>query len=183
MKDRSSRMPSRRWWAALAVALSALIVARTNTVDAPADAMMADLAGSDAPSSVEAERGGAGFTLPSPGAGFTLPSPGGASDGDSSRYLWTLESEIRALESELAVERARAELLQESYSALESKFMRLTAALPLMDGPAAAPEAQPLSTDAELRAGAPRQPQVQPTPPSVLDGSQRSGLQRERKPR
>ena len=174
MKNRSSRMPSRRWWAALAVALSALIVARTNTVDAPADAMVTDLAGSDAPSSVEAKRGG---------AGFTLPSPGGPSDGDSSRYLWTLESEIRALESELAVERARAELLQESYSALESKFMRLTAALPLMDGPAVSSEAQPLSTDAELRAGAPRQLQVQPTPPSVLDGSQRSGLQRERKPR
>lgn len=174
MKDRSSRLPSRPWWAALAVALSALIVARTNTVDAPADAMMIDVAGSGARSSVEAERGG---------AGFTLPSPGDPSDGDSSRYLWTLESEIYALESELAVERARAELLQESYSALEAKFMRLTAALSLIEGPAAAPEAQRPSTVAEPRAGAPRPSQVQPTPPSVLDGSQRSGLQHERKPR
>ena len=83
-----SRMPSRRWWAAVAVALSVLIVARTNTVDAPADAMVVDLA--DPGASVEAGHAAAGFTLPSPGA---------PSDGDSSRYLWTLESEIRALDS------------------------------------------------------------------------------------
>jgi len=157
-----SRMPSRRWWAAVAVALSVLIVARTNTVDAPADAMVVDLA--DPGASVEAGHAA---------AGFTLPSPGTPSDGDSSRYLWTLESEIRALESELAVERARAELLQQSYSDLEAKFMRLTAALPLVVSPG----------NTEPGAAAPRQPHVQTSPPSVLDGPQRSGLQRERNPR
>lgn len=169
-----SRMPSRRWWAALAVALSVLIVARTNTVDAPADAMTVDLADTGARRGVEEGQAGSGFTLPSPGA---------PADGDSSRYLWTLESEIRALESELAVERARAELLQQSYSALEAKFMRLTAALPRVAAPAGVWEARQPSTDDELRAAAPQQPHVQPTPPPVLDGPLRSDLQRERKPR
>jgi len=174
MTNQPSRMPSRRWWAALAVALSILVVARTNTVDAPADAMMVDLADAGERPNIKTDQRGAGFTLPSPGA---------PSDGDSSRYLWTLESEIRALESELAVERARAELLQQSYSALEAKFMRLTAALPLIAAPARGPMVQQSLTGNEPGADASHRPHIQPTQPSVLDGSQRSGLQRERNPR
>ncbi len=154
------KRPSRSWWTALAVALAVLVVARTNTVDAPADAMTV---GFGAP-----ESGPGADASAVRGAGFTLPSAPGATDtGDSTRYLWTLESEIRALESELAVERARARLLQDSYGALEEKFLRLTAALPLL-----VPEAE--------RDGRLGERQHQPTNPSVSTGPKRSGTQLER---
>ena len=155
--------PSGGWWTALGVALAVLVVARTNTVDAPADAMTIGLG---APEPIPGS-GGAG----APGVGFTLPSAPGASDaGESTRYLWTLESEIRALESELAVERSRARLLQESYGALEEKFLRLTAVLPLL-----VPDAE-----RDRRSG---EGQPQPTKPSVSTGPKWSGTQLERSPR
>lgn len=168
MRPQLFQRPSGRWWTALAVALAVLVVARTNTVDAPADAMTIGPGGPESSSRPAAAR--------APVSGFTLP---GAPDaGDSTRYLWTLESEIRALESELAVERARAELLQESYGALEEKFLLLTAALPL------------LVTDSERNgrpngrpnAGSNEDPN-DPTNPSVSTGPSRSGLHFERNPR
>ena len=115
-----------------------------------------------------------------PVAGFTLP---GAPDaGDSTRYLWTLESEIRALESELAVERARAELLQESYGALEEKFLLLTAALPLLVADSERSGRPDESPDENPDEGSDEGP-TDPTNPSVSTGPSRSGLHFERNPR
>ena len=129
MIARISSLASSRWWAALAIALAIFTVARTNTVDAPADAMTFD-AGLP-----ERSEGIAGIAAPSLDRAL---SEGGAAgiELDQVRYLWTLESEVRALEAELAVARERARLLQESYSALERKFMHLTSSLPLAGIPA-----------------------------------------------
>ncbi|MGD2016700.1 MAG: hypothetical protein PVJ89_01175 [Planctomycetota bacterium] len=127
MIQRISRYASSRWWAALAIGLAILTVARTNTVDAPADAMTLDAAAPDRSAGI------AGIAAPSLELARS-GQPGAEVQLDHVRYLWTLESEVRALESELAVERARAQLLQESYRALQDKFMRLSAALPLLTG-------------------------------------------------
>ena len=179
MIRRLSQLADSRWWAVLAVLLAIVTVARTNTVDAPADAMAPE---ERAAASSGAQGGAVKSTVQ-----LSLPSASGGSleeaDG-SARYLWTLESEIRALESELAVERARAQLLQGSYSALEGKFLRLTAALPLLVSSSASQAASgPSPPASEQRKSGPATVTLQQISPAVPASPQGAGLQLERNPR
>lgn len=174
-----SRMASSRWWAALAIALAIFTVARTNTVDAPADAMTFEGGAPDQSRGIDG--------IASPSLELSLPSAPGASvesQLDTTRYLWTLESEIRALETELAVERARAQILQESYSALEDKFLHLTAALPLLSTVAEVEQVRDPAHPAADEHGVVLAPAAsRTTTRSVPVSPEGAGSQLERKPR
>ena len=110
---RATEWMSGRWWVALAVVMSFILVARTGTVGAPAEAHPSG--GVDGTGRIATS--GPEFLTPTPGANPVFLA--------LERHVRYLEGEIVALQDALTLERVRAEILESSYRDLETQFSDL----------------------------------------------------------
>ncbi len=123
---RATDCMSARWWVALAVALSFILVARTGTVGAPAEAHHAERVSSLGDRRAAYRAG----QLPAGGEELSI------SAALRARALLSLEGNVRQLEGQvrqrdaeiialqdaLMLERTRAQVLEASYEDLEGQF-------------------------------------------------------------
>lgn len=114
---RATDWMSSRWWAALAIVMAFILVARTGTVGAPAEARVDERAMVREFSPQEARR-----------YQQLIVSAGTAERAQLSleRHVRYLESELTILRQELELERERAEILASGYESLEDKFESVT---------------------------------------------------------
>ena len=114
---RATDWMSSRWWAALAVVMAFILVARTGTVGAPAAAARID---DDRPMTRRfAQRDlDRSATVTYERARRSLES-----------HVRDLEDQLTTLQSELDYERRRAEILASGYESLEAKFDSVTSSV------------------------------------------------------
>ena len=120
---RATEWMSGRWWVALAVTMSFVLVARTGTVGAPAEAHHAD--GVNSLGDRRAAYGGSMFATD----GEELSIPVAVRERallSLERHVRSLEGEILALQDALVLERSRAQILEASYENLEGQFDEVT---------------------------------------------------------
>lgn len=113
---RATDWMSSRWWAALAIAMAFILVARTGTVGAPAAEERVD----DRPMTRRfAQRDlDRGALVTYTRAKRTLEN-----------HVRDLEDQLVTLQTELELERERAEILASGYQDLEAKFDRVTSSV------------------------------------------------------
>ena len=120
---RATEWMSGRWWVALAVTMSFVLVARTGTVGAPAEAHHAD--GVNSLGDRRAAYSAAAFAPD----GEELSIPVAVRERallSLEHHVRHLEGEIVALQDALMLERSRALILEASYQNLEGQFDDVT---------------------------------------------------------